>query len=51
MVLRPIFSFSVALWEKAGNWGRVIESGSHRDLLEADGTYANMFRTQAAAYK
>jgi ATP-binding cassette subfamily B protein len=30
--------------------GKVIEDGSHDDLLQADGTYAAMFRTQAARF-
>lgn len=30
--------------------GRVIESGSHEDLMRADGKYAEMFRLQAAPY-
>jgi ABC-type multidrug transport system fused ATPase/permease subunit len=30
--------------------GRVIEDGSHRDLLAAGGTYAEMFRLQAGRY-
>lgn len=31
--------------------GRVIESGSHQELVEQDGTYAQLFRLQAAAYR
>ncbi|WP_185759564.1 ABC transporter ATP-binding protein [Kribbella jejuensis] len=30
--------------------GRVIEQGSHDELLERDGTYAHMFRLQAARF-
>ncbi|GHC80264.1 ATP-binding cassette domain-containing protein [Streptomyces flavofungini] len=30
--------------------GRLVESGSHTDLMTADGRYAAMFRTQAAQY-
>jgi ATP-binding cassette subfamily B protein len=30
--------------------GRVIEHGSHDQLLDADGTYANLFKLQASAY-
>ncbi len=30
--------------------GRVIESGSHADLMDRDGLYAELFRLQAAAY-
>jgi len=30
--------------------GRIIEDGSHRDLLAAGGTYAEMFRLQAGRY-
>lgn len=32
------------------NQGRLVESGSHTDLMAADGRYAAMFRTQAAQY-
>lgn len=31
--------------------GRVIEQGSHDDLLERNGTYAHMFRLQAARFE
>ena len=31
--------------------GRIIESGSHNELMAADGTYAYMFRLQAEKYK
>ena len=30
--------------------GAIVEQGSHRELLELDGHYAEMFRLQAAAY-
>ena len=30
--------------------GRVTESGSHEELVELDGHYADLFRLQAAAY-
>ena len=30
--------------------GRVVESGSHADLMAADGLYAELFTLQAAAY-
>jgi ATP-binding cassette subfamily B protein len=31
--------------------GRIIESGSHQELMELDGTYAYMFNLQAEKYK
>ena len=31
--------------------GRIIESGSHKELMELDGTYAYMFNLQAEKYK
>ncbi|MFZ1118530.1 MAG: hypothetical protein WAN44_22180 [Propionibacteriaceae bacterium] len=30
--------------------GRVTESGTHEDLMELDGHYAELFQLQAAAY-
>ena len=30
--------------------GRVVERGDHASLMEADGLYARMFRTQARPY-
>jgi ABC-type multidrug transport system fused ATPase/permease subunit len=30
--------------------GKIIESGSHRDLLESGGRYAQLYTTQAQAY-
>ena len=30
--------------------GKLIQSGSHRELLEKDGVYAAMFRKQREAY-
>jgi ATP-binding cassette subfamily B protein len=31
--------------------GRVIERGSHEELMELNGHYANLFLLQAAGYK
>lgn len=31
--------------------GRIIESGSHSELLEQNGKYAEMYRVQAKKYK
>ena len=30
--------------------GQIIEDGSHHELLALDGTYAHLFRLQAAGY-
>ncbi len=30
--------------------GKIIEDGTHQALLSADGTYAHLFRLQAAGY-
>ncbi len=30
---------------------RVVEAGSHRELMERDGLYADLFQLQAAAYR
>jgi len=30
--------------------GKIIEDGSHQELLAAEGTYAHLFRLQAAGY-
>ncbi len=32
------------------DYGRVIETGAHRDLMALDGVYAELFRLQAEAY-
>ena len=31
--------------------GEIIESGSHKELMEKNGTYAYMFNLQAEKYK
>ena len=31
--------------------GRIIERGSHEDLMAADGVYAHLFSLQAAGYR
>ena len=31
--------------------GEIIETGTHRELMELDGKYADMFRKQAENYK
>lgn len=31
--------------------GKLIEQGNHKSLLERDGKYAKMFKTQAQGYK
>jgi ATP-binding cassette subfamily B protein len=31
--------------------GRIIERGSHEDLMELDGHYARLFSLQAAGYQ
>ncbi|KKR07467.1 MAG: ABC transporter ATP-binding/permease protein [Parcubacteria group bacterium GW2011_GWC2_39_14] len=31
--------------------GRIIEAGSHQELLKKNGKYAQMFKTQAKGYK
>jgi ATP-binding cassette subfamily B protein len=30
--------------------GRIVERGTHAELIDADGRYARMFSTQARAY-
>jgi ATP-binding cassette subfamily B protein len=31
--------------------GRIIESGSHKELMQIGGTYARLFETQAQNYR
>jgi ATP-binding cassette subfamily B protein len=33
------------------NDGRLVETGSHRELMKARGVYAELFNTQAAGYR
>lgn len=32
-------------------WSQIIERGTHRELMELDGQYAEMFRCQAKYYQ
>jgi len=31
--------------------GKIIEKGTHRELLQLDGSYARLFRAQAVFYR
>ncbi|RZS32390.1 hypothetical protein EV193_11223 [Herbihabitans rhizosphaerae] len=42
---RPLRSHIVVL-----HHGRILEEGTHRDLIAANGHYATLFRIQARAY-